>query len=371
MQNPERRLMVVGGGTGGHLFPGIAVAEAWARQIDGGQVVFVGSPTGIEARVVPEMGYPFVSVEARRLKNAGVVERLKSLLRAPLTIWKGYQVIRRQKPSVVLGVGGYISGPVVLAAALAGRPCAVAEQNARPGLTNRILGRFVKRIYTAFPEAGSRFPKQKVRELGNPVRGAFLSCDDSPPASPLRILILGGSQGAKALNENMPAIMSALQHRFSELHVIHQTGRDRDQPVRELYAHHEVSHVNVVPFIQDMASAISQAHLVVARAGATTVAELACLGRPAVFIPFPFAADDHQAANAQSLVDAGAAYMQREEAMTTDGMVELLAPLLEDPKALQAMGRAARERGRPEAADAIVSDLVDLGGLDSMVGGIS
>ena len=150
--------MVVGGGTGGHLFPGIAVADAWSERVEDSEVVFVGSPAGI-GRVVPQVGYPFVPVEARRLKNAGVVERLKSLVRVPFTIWKGCSILRHD-PSVVLGVGGYISGPV-LAAALAGRPCAVAEQNARPGLTNRILGRFVRRIYTAFPEAAIDSPKRR------------------------------------------------------------------------------------------------------------------------------------------------------------------------------------------------------------------
>ena len=358
------RLMVVGGGTGGHLYPGIAVADAWLDAMQDGQVVFVGSPAGIEARVIPELGHPFIAVDARRLKNAGLVERLKSLVRMPLAILRGYRVIRREKPSVVLGVGGYVSGPVVLAAALSGHACAVAEQNARPGLTNRILGRFVRRVYTAFPEASGGFSVKKVRELGNPVRAAFLHDAAPKRAAGQNILILGGSQGAKALNEQLPLVIAKLKARFPAVTVVHQTGRDRDEPVKKLYEDLAVSDVVVHPFIDDMAGAMASADLVIARAGATTVAELACIGRPAVFIPFPYAADDHQAANAQSLVSVGAALMQREEGMETDAMVTLLAPLLDDQEALSQMGASALSRGRPEAAMAIVADLADLGGLN-------
>jgi UDP-N-acetylglucosamine--N-acetylmuramyl-(pentapeptide) pyrophosphoryl-undecaprenol N-acetylglucosamine transferase len=364
-QKKSPRLMGVGGGTGGHLYPGIAVADAWLGGMKDGQVIFVGSPSGIEARVIPELGHPFVAVESRRLKNAGLVERLRSLVRMPMAIFRGYRIIRRENPSVILGVGGYVSGPVVLAAALSGRPCAVAEQNAKPGLTNRILGRFVRRVYTAFPEAGQRFPTKKIRELGNPVRAAFRTETSAPKGQDRgqNILILGGSQGAKALNEQLPLIIAKLKVRFPRLAVVHQTGRDRDQPVKALYSELKVTDVSVEPFIDNMAQAMDTADLVIARAGATTVAELACIGRAAVFIPFPYAADDHQAANAQSLVSVGAALMQREEAMNTESMVELLEPLLADRGLLDRMGASALSRGRPEAAHAIVTDLADLGGM--------
>jgi UDP-N-acetylglucosamine--N-acetylmuramyl-(pentapeptide) pyrophosphoryl-undecaprenol N-acetylglucosamine transferase len=304
-----------------------------------------------------------VAVEARRLKNAGFAERLWSLIRMPFAIICGYRVIRRENLLVVLGVGGYVSGPVVLAAALSGRPCAVAEQNARPGLTNRILARFVRRVYTAFPEAASRMPTRKVRELGNPVRDAFQVDESDSKTDARHILILGGSQGAKALNERLPQVIAELQGRFPQLTVTHQTGRERDEPVRKLYTTLGVSDVSVMPFIKDMAAVMRRADLVIARAGATTVAELACLGRPAIFIPFPYAADDHQAANAESLVSVGAALMQREAGLTTESMVQMVAPLLADDARLHQMGLSARERGRPKAAHAIVEDLADLGGL--------
>jgi UDP-N-acetylglucosamine--N-acetylmuramyl-(pentapeptide) pyrophosphoryl-undecaprenol N-acetylglucosamine transferase len=364
------RLMVVGGGTGGHVYPGVAIAEAWLERVPGGEVVFVGSQKGLEARVIPALGHPFVTVEARRLKNAGLLERLKSLLRMPAAIWEGRRVVRAHDPAAVIGVGGYVSGPVVLAASLAGRPCAVAEQNARPGLTNRILSRFVQRVYTAFPEALSRFTTRKVRELGNPVRRAFLDAvavvgqsDDQR-----RILVLGGSQGARALNEMLPPAFASLLARRPEIHVVHQTGRHKDAPVRAAYTALGIHQVEVRPFIDDMASAIAAADLVVARAGATTVAELAVVGRPALFIPFPFAADDHQAANAASLVSAGAALMEREEDLDAHRIASLIEELLSEPGRLPAMAAAARERGRPEAANAIVDNLCELAGVDIRAG---
>ncbi|MBV70776.1 MAG: undecaprenyldiphospho-muramoylpentapeptide beta-N-acetylglucosaminyltransferase [Myxococcales bacterium] len=357
------KLMVVGGGTGGHLYPGIAVAEAWLASIDGAEVVFVGSPNGLEGRVVPELGYRFIPVEARRLKNAGIVERLKSLVRMPMAILAGYRIIRGERPQVILGVGGYVSGPVVLAAALSGRPSAVAEQNARPGLTNRILAKFVKRVYTAFPEAIERLPAQKVKELGNPVRQDFLKAAEQTNDGAIHVLILGGSQGARSLNQGLPEVIAQLQKRVPKLSVMHQTGRDRDEAVRKTYTDLHVDNADVQSFIDDMATEIAKADLVVARAGATTVAELACIGRAAVFIPFPFAADDHQAANAASLVSAGAALMQREDGMTTERMVDLLLPLLVDRDRLDAMGQAALERGRPQAAASMVDDLAQLSGL--------
>ena len=358
------KLMVVGGGTGGHVYPGVAVAEAWLKNVPGGHVVFAGSPRGMEARVVPALGHPFIEVEARRLKNAGFVERLRSLIRMPMAILRGMKIVRDQRPTVVLGVGGYVSGPVVLAAALLGWPCAVAEQNARPGLTNRILGRFVRRIYTAFPEAGNSFPKAKVRELGNPVRAAFKADSTQNEDNGPRLLLLGGSQGARVLNERLPAIINALKERIPSLRVCHQTGRDRDADVRSRYEALGTADMTVMPFIDDMAAEVLAADLVVARAGATTVAELACVGRPALFIPFPHAADDHQTANAQSLVIAGAALLEQEATMDDDDLVGTLFDLFKDPERLSEMSSKAKGRGRPEAASAIVADLLELSGVE-------
>lgn len=362
------RLMVVGGGTGGHVYPGVAIAEAWLQRVPRGEVVFVGSPTGLEARVIPALGHPFVPVEARRLKNAGLKERIKSLLRMPAAILEGRRVVRRHDPTAVIGVGGYVSGPVVLAASLGGRPCAVAEQNARPGLTNRILSFFVQRIFTAFPEAQERFNDRKVRELGNPVRRAFLDAVSGGRVAgeQCHILVLGGSQGARALNEMLPGAFATLLEAHPNLRITHQTGRDKDAPVRSAYAELGLDQVEVRPFIEDMAATMATADLVVARAGATTVAELAVLGCPALFVPFPYAADDHQAANAASLVTAGAALMEREGTLDSARLAALLAELLETPGRLESMSEAALERGRPEAANDIVDNLCELAGVQRL-----
>lgn len=351
-------LAVVGGGTGGHVFPGVAVAEAWIQR--GGAVVYIGSETGMEARIVPPLGIPFEAISARRLKNAGAVERVKTLLSMPGAIWRGWRLLKRLDPAVVLGVGGYVSGPVMLAAALTRRPSAIAEQNARPGLTNRILSRFVRRVYSAFPEVAERMPQKKVRMLGNPVRAAIRDAQPQPISAAQRLLILGGSQGARTLNQRMPEAILQVRARYPELTVVHQTGRGKADPVRAAYA--DAEGVTVTEFIDDMAGAMGQADLVVARAGATTVAELAVLGRPALFVPFPFAADDHQAANAASLVNAGAARMEREDTLGVDRIVALLDELLGEPAVLVEMGEKARAAAHPQAAEAIVDDLLALSG---------
>lgn len=353
-----RPLAVVGGGTGGHVFPGVAVAEAWRRR--GGTVIYIGSATGMEARIVPPLGIAFEPISAQRLKNAGVVERTKTMLRMPGAIWRGRALLKRLDPSVVLGVGGYVSGPVMLAAALGRRPCAVAEQNARPGLTNRILSRFVRRVYSAFPEVAERLPRKKVRMLGNPVRAAIREAQPDAVSDRARLLVVGGSQGARTLNQRLPPAVLRVRERLPTLTVTHQTGRGKAEPVRAAYG--DTPGVTVVEFIDDMAAALGQADLVVARAGATTVAELAVLGRPALFVPFPHAADDHQAANAAALVNAGGARMEREDTLDVDAIVAHLEEMLGDAALLTQMGQKARAAAHPDAADAIVDDLIALAG---------
>lgn len=360
---PGRRLVIVGGGTGGHVYPAIAVAEAWLAQGPGYTVAFVGSAEGLEARAVPARGFDFTAVKARRLKNAGFVERLRSLLSMPGAILRGRRLIAELKPDVVLGVGGYVSGPVVLAAVTRGVPVAVAEQNAVPGLTNRILGRFARRIYTAFPEAGARLPARKVQMLGNPVRAAILEASESIPApSGRRVLVIGGSQGARALNRDLPAALAAAGARFPDLVVEHLAGPGRVAEAAEQYEAAGFEQVEVLDYQEDMAGALSRADLVVARAGATTVAELAVMGRPSLLIPFPYAADDHQAANAASLVDAGGARMLRESAFGEGALEGAVIELVSDLGALREMSARARERGRPEAAVNIAADLRRLAG---------
>lgn len=357
------KLAIVGGGTGGHVFPGVAIAEAWLKNVEGGEVVFIGSPKGMEATLIPKLGYEFHEVEARRLKNAGFFERIKNFFAIPRMVWAGRKLLKSLNVDVVLGVGGYVSGPVVLAAALLGYPCAIAEQNARAGLTNRLLSRFVDHIYTAFDETG--LAPKKVRLLGNPVRASFADAVEKAhtPGTGRRILVLGGSQGAKALNERIPPILTKLAKQYMDLEVIHQTGRDRDEAVRELYKSEQfpADHLlEVRPFIDHMEDMLANVDLVLGRAGATSIAELSAMGRPSVLIPFPFAADDHQTKNALSLVQAGAAQIVPESTLTAEGLYTILSDLFDNPAKLQAMGEAATKCGHPNAGRDIALDLFDL-----------
>ncbi len=356
----SKKLAIVGGGTGGHVFPGVAIAEAWIRK--GGEVVFIGSERGMEADLIPKLGYPFIPIEARRLKNARFFERIANLLRMPRLIFQGFKLLKSVKADVVLGVGGYVSGPVVLAAALKRYPTGIAEQNARAGLTNRLLSKVVRRIYTAFEGMQSQFPQKKIRVLGNPVRSSIIEAAEStqPVTEGRRILILGGSQGAKAINEKLPAAISKIAFDFDGLHVIHQTGKNRDAEVQAAYdalPHPESLKVEVRPFIDHMELEMSQADLVISRAGATTVAELAVLGRPSLLIPFPYAADDHQTENARALVESGAALMEREENLDQTRLCACLTELLKNPHKLQQMGIRAQKCGHPKASEQIAEDL--------------
>ncbi len=357
------KLAIVGGGTGGHVFPGVAIAEAWLKHVEGGQVVFIGSPKGMEATLIPKLGYEFHAVEARRLKNTGFVERIRNFFTLPKLIIQGRKLLKSLNVDVVLGVGGYVSGPVVLAAALMGYPCAIAEQNARAGLTNRLLSRFVDHIYTAFEDTG--LPAKKVRLLGNPVRASFEGAVEHAhePGTGRRILILGGSQGAKALNERIPPIVTRLAKQYLDLEVIHQTGKERDEPVRALYQAEQFPSdhmLQVCPFIDHMEEMLQCVDLVVGRAGATSIAELAAMGRPSVLIPFPYAADDHQTKNAQSLVQVGAAILVPEASLDADELFAQLSDLFDNPAKLQAMGQAATKCGHPTAGRDIALDLLQL-----------
>ncbi len=357
------RLLVAGGGTGGHLFPGIAVAEAW---LDSGlgrgkeDVLFVGTERGIEARVCPREGWPLQTVPVRRLKGGGVTGWAMGLAALPRAILAARRILRSFDPHVVVGVGGYASGPVVLAAR--GRPTLVMEQNAKAGMTNRWLGRVVDRVVVSMAQARGQFPPGKVMVLGNPVRRAIresltrLGYQAPAPGEPVRILVFGGSQGARGINRVVPRAVRLLLDQGVEVEVVHQAGRlDFESVSREV---EELGlDVRVVEFIEDMASAYARAHLVLCRAGATTVAELAVAGRPAILVPFPYAADNHQEANARSLVEAGAARMILEADLTPDALAGQVRELVQDPGLLADMSRAARAVAKPDAAMDVVQVL--------------
>ncbi|MBI5494236.1 MAG: undecaprenyldiphospho-muramoylpentapeptide beta-N-acetylglucosaminyltransferase [Deltaproteobacteria bacterium] len=348
------RLIIAGGGTGGHLYPGIALAEEFRAR--GGEVLFVGTERGIEVRAVPKAGFPLELINVTGLKRMGVVKTLLSLGRLPGSFLQAQGIIRKFQPDVVVGVGGYASGPMVLTARLLGLVTAVLEQNSIPGMTNKVLGRFVQRVYGQFEANRPFFPAGRFERAGNPIRASIAA---KAGAQGTGILVLGGSQGAKALNDKVPGALAAAFKGTPPIPVLHQTGEKHVEDTTRAYADAGVQ-AEVSAFIDDMGAAYAAARLCICRAGATTVAELTALGKPAVFIPFPFAADDHQTFNAREMQDAGAAVLCAEKDLTAETLGNTVRDLLETPGKLELMADKARALGRPRAAQEIADALAAL-----------
>jgi UDP-N-acetylglucosamine--N-acetylmuramyl-(pentapeptide) pyrophosphoryl-undecaprenol N-acetylglucosamine transferase len=355
------RVLVAGGGTGGHVFPGVALAEEVVGRHPQNDAVFVGTARGLEAKVVPAAGYPIELISVRGLKGKGLAGALGNLLLVPGALLRSIAILRRWRPDVVVGVGGYASGPVVLAAWLLRIPTAVQEQNATAGFTNRLLGRFVRAIFTAFPEAAEHFPRRKVLQLGNPIRRGLLENFMRPTAPHDRphLLVFGGSQGAHALNMRVVEALPHLADLKDRLTITHQTGaRDREAVERGTAATGFAADVR--EFITDMSAAYAAADLVLCRAGATTLAELTVCQKPAILVPFPFAADNHQVVNARSLVVAGAAVMVEERELTGERLAHEIRVLLVDGERRRQMAKAAGRLGAPQAAREIIDVCADL-----------
>ena len=357
----SEKILIAGGGTGGHVFPGLAVADALRASADV-EVIFVGTARGIETRVIPARGYTLELLDVTPLKGGGPARAVRGALTAARATLTSVALLRRLRPRAVLSVGGYAAGPISLAAAALGIPMAILEPNATLGLANRWLAPFAKRAYLAWPEAGKNLRSQIVRLTGVPLRAGFAPSAYRASSS-ARVLVMGGSQGAEALNVRLPEAIALVAKELSHVEVVHQAGRDRDGPVREAYAREKVVKSSVVPFLEDVAGEIAKCDLVVARAGAGTLAEIAAIGRAAVFVPFPHAADDHQAANAASFVSAGAAVSVRQEAADAVRIASELVRLLRDGATREKMANAMRARGKPDAAGVIAEDLLSLAGI--------
>lgn len=354
------RLVVAGGGTGGHLFPGIALAQAFMTKHFGNQVLFINAGRPLEVTVLQQLGWPFETIPIEGIKGRGVSKQAKAAFMIPNAIWRARAILKAFAPHVVLGVGGYSAGPTVLTAWNMGIPTALHEQNRLPGLTNRLLRRIVDRIYLSFADDADRFDSEKTLVAGNPVRDEFLILSERKLADPSRfeLLVLGGSQGATAINKAMVAALPALvaQKGFN---VTHQTGAKDEGEVRAAYEKAGVS-ATVSRFFNNMAALYHQADLIIGRAGATTVAEITAVGRPAVFIPFPHATDDHQTGNARALVEAGAAELIPQAELSGDVLAETIKRHMGDRDRLTEMAVRARSLGRPEAALTIANDLYKL-----------
>jgi UDP-N-acetylglucosamine--N-acetylmuramyl-(pentapeptide) pyrophosphoryl-undecaprenol N-acetylglucosamine transferase len=353
------RIVIAGGGTGGHLYPGIAVARELLRRRPDALVSFAGTARGIESRVVPREGFELDLLRSSGLKSTSLAARIRGLALLPLGGLDAWRIVSRRAPDVVVGVGGYSSGPVVLVAALGRVPTMVLEQNAVPGFTNRSLARLVSAAAVTF-ETTARYFEGRAIVTGNPVRPEFLAGgDETRAAGPPRILIFGGSQGAHAINLALVAAAPKLASGAHGLAITHQTGERDLEMVRKAYADAGLG-ARVEPFLFDMDREMRSADLIVCRAGATTIAELTAVGRPSVLIPLPTAADDHQRKNAEVLAAAGAAELIEQSQLDGAGLAERLTALAGDRERLAAMGAAARRLARPGAAAAIVDRLLEL-----------
>ncbi len=361
MTLPAPTLLFAGGGTGGHVYPMIAVAEAVHALAPAVRVVFVGTERGIETRAVPKSGHDLELMRVLPLRGGGPLGFVRGVARAVGAVGDGRGLVRRLAPRAVLSVGGYAAGPVSLAAWSLGVPLAVLEPNSVIGLANRLVAPLARRAYLAFPQAERHFRRERVLCAGVPLRPGFMPAPLSPASERLRVLVLGGSQGARALNDAMPRAAAALG---AAVEVVHQAGAAGEASVTALYAELGLGETaRVVPFIDDVPAALRAADLVVGRSGAGALSEICAVGRPSLLVPYPFAAGDHQRVNAESLVRAGAAVSVANAEATPERLAREIGALAGDRVRLASMAGAAQRAGRPHAAEAIARDLLELAGL--------
>jgi UDP-N-acetylglucosamine--N-acetylmuramyl-(pentapeptide) pyrophosphoryl-undecaprenol N-acetylglucosamine transferase len=360
-------VVIAGGGTGGHLYPGLAVAREIVRRRPDASVSFAGTARGLEARIVPREGFELDMIRSAGLKGKSIASRLRGLGLLPLGLADAWRIVSRRRPHVVVGVGGYSAGPVVLVAAVRGTATLLLEQNAVPGLTNRLLSRWVRAAAVNF-ESTLSFFHGKGFVAGNPVRSEFLEAG-GPQSSTFevrtsnlsRVLVLGGSQGAHAINLAMVPAMAELRQRKIQVEVVHQTGERDLAATRSGYEGAGIT-ARAEAFIDPVVTEMHDAAVVICRAGATTLAELAALGRPAILVPLPGATDNHQLKNAEALARAGAAVVIEQHALTGAALADALARLLGDPSRRATMSRAMRTLAKPDAASRVVDKILELSG---------
>ncbi len=350
------KIIIAGGGTGGHLFPGIAIAEEFLKRDQTSGILFVGTKKGLEQRVLGNMGFNLHTLDVEGIKGRGITKALGALLKIPRSIIESYRLIQSFCPDIVIGVGGYASGPAVMTARLMDIKTAIAEQNALPGITNRILGKFVDRIFVTFPETKKWFPEKKIITSGNPVRAAFLSGirEAEKTAGRFTLLVFGGSQGARGINKAVLDSLPYLTKIKDKLKIIHQTGSADVDSLSAHYRSHGMD-ANALPFIMDMARAFRSADLIICRAGATSIAEITASGKAAILIPFPYAANDHQTKNAEALIKAGAAVTIPEKDISGKILAETIEKFYRHPELIREMEARSASLGNVRAA----ADIVD------------
>jgi UDP-N-acetylglucosamine--N-acetylmuramyl-(pentapeptide) pyrophosphoryl-undecaprenol N-acetylglucosamine transferase len=363
--NHAIRIIIAGGGTGGHLFPAIAIAQEFMAKNPENKVIFVSTGNPFELSVLHKAGFTLEKITAEGIKGRGLLRQLKSIWKIPMGIFESIRIIKNFKPDLVMGVGSYAAGPVAIGAWFMRIKLILHEQNILPGITNRILSRFADRIYVSFKNTKANFNPRKVVYTGNPLRKEFMqkakekkNTTASAQKHPFTVLILGGSQGAHSINE---AVIKALEH-FRGKHnfyFIHQTGKQDETAVKKAYKDQGISCM-VKSFFNDMPQQYQRANLIICRAGATTVAELAAVGKGVIFIPFPFAADNHQVLNARTFTESGAAEMILQKDLTGRVLAQRIEYYASNKKALAAMAAKGKSLGKPDAAKIIVEDCYKL-----------
>jgi UDP-N-acetylglucosamine--N-acetylmuramyl-(pentapeptide) pyrophosphoryl-undecaprenol N-acetylglucosamine transferase len=351
------RIIIGAGGTGGHLFPGIAVARELMKRNSKNRVLFVNTGKPFEKTVLGKAGFDQASISAEGIKGRSVWKKVKSIFRIPIGIIQSIQLIKGFGPNIVLGLGSYSAGVVVLGAWVKRIKIAVHEQNRIPGITNRILFYLADRIYVSFPNTRDRIGKKNILVTGNPIRDLRVCGENirTKPENLFTILVLGGSQGAHRINTAMTEAVSWIKE-IDKIRIIHQTGQMDELMVKTTYDANRIKGT-VSPFFDDMGACYAQADLVICRAGATTIAEVTALGKPSIFIPYPFAADDHQTANAGELVEAGAAELIPEKQLNGKQLAERIRFYMENRNLLEGMAVHAARFGKPDAASVIVDDI--------------
>jgi UDP-N-acetylglucosamine--N-acetylmuramyl-(pentapeptide) pyrophosphoryl-undecaprenol N-acetylglucosamine transferase len=363
-KTPEAlRIIIAGGGTGGHLFPGIAIAQEFMARNPNSNVLFVGTGKSFETSILSELGFKHAKITAAGIKGRGTAKQALSIAKIPQGIFESIMILKRFKPDLVIGVGGYAAGPLVTGAWLLGIRIALHEQNILMGITNRILSRLADRMFISFENTPLELNGRKVHLTGNPVRKEILQRNGNQKVStiagfgkqrPFTVLIIGGSQGARGINL---AVMEAVEHirEKDAFFFIHQTGVQDETMVKAAYQRCDISG-KIQAFFVDMARQYQQADLVICRAGATTVAEITAIGKGVVFIPFPFAADNHQVLNARTLTNAAAAEMILEKDLSGRILADKIEYFASNPEALSQMASRAKDFGRPDAAAMIVDN---------------
>ncbi len=360
------RMIICGGGTGGHLFPGVSVAEEVLYSVARSEILFVATDRETDAKILTGRSFPFIPLKSQGIKGKSIVQKVMALLQLPLSLWEAWGILSRFKPDVVLGVGGYVTGPVLLAAWLRQIPTCIHEQNSVPGLANRILARIVRKIFVSIPGSEKRFPANKCVYTGNPVRKEVRAmASGEKRAESFTLVVMGGSLGAHSINTMMIEGARLIRRTLPDgFNIIHQTGRKDTKKVRAAYEEAGIP-ARVAPFFNQMPFVLAKADLVVARAGATSLAELTVLGKPMILVPYPAAADNHQEINADWLVEAGAAIKCREHETTGIDLAKIILDLVGNETKRERMATMAHKLGEPNAATHIVRQCLDLASAHS------